>query len=109
MRVAETFYGLPRKLENAGEHRSAGHAAGPRPIVQRLVIVQGQCHIGFLAGKLRKSIRRSTLGKPTLKQILDALKNQVLVGRSYLDLAKGLVKADPVILQTASTFFGLTM
>jgi len=49
------------------------------------------------------------LGKPTLKQILDALKNQVLVGKSYLDLAKGLLQADPVILQTAPTFFGLTM
>ena len=43
------------------------------------------------------------LGKPTLKQILDALKNQVLVGKSYLDLAKGLLKADPVLLQTAPT------
>jgi hypothetical protein len=49
------------------------------------------------------------LGKPTLKQILDALKNQVLVGKSYLELAKGLLKADPVILQSAPTFFGLTM
>ena len=49
------------------------------------------------------------MGKPTLKQILDALKNQVLVGKSYLDLAKGLLQADPVILQTAPTFFGLTM
>jgi hypothetical protein len=49
------------------------------------------------------------LGTPTLKQILDALKNQVLVGKSYLDLAKGLLQADPVIFQTAPTFFGLTM
>jgi hypothetical protein len=49
------------------------------------------------------------LAKPTLKQILDALKNQVLVGKSYLELAKGLLKADPVILQSAPTFFGLTM
>ena len=49
------------------------------------------------------------MGKPTLKQILDALKNQVLVGKSYLDLAKGLLQADPVILQAAPTFFGLTM
>jgi hypothetical protein len=47
------------------------------------------------------------VGKPTLKQILDALKNQVLLGRSYLNLA-GLLKADPVILQTGPTFFGLT-
>jgi hypothetical protein len=48
------------------------------------------------------------VGKPTLKRILDALKNQVLLGRSYLNLAKGLLKADPVILQTGPTFFGLT-
>lgn len=48
------------------------------------------------------------MGKPTLKQTLDALKNQVLLGRSYLNLAKGLLKADPVILQSGPTFFGLT-
>jgi hypothetical protein len=48
------------------------------------------------------------LGKPNLKQVLDALKRQVLVGRTYLDLAKGLLRADSVILQTAPTFFGLT-
>jgi hypothetical protein len=48
------------------------------------------------------------VGKPSLKQILDALKKQVLVGKSYLDLAKGLLKADPVILLSAPTFFGLT-
>ncbi len=48
------------------------------------------------------------MSKPTFKQILDAHKNQVLVGKSYLNLAKGLLKADPVILQTGPTFFGLT-
>jgi hypothetical protein len=48
------------------------------------------------------------LTTPTFKQILDALKKQVLVGRTYLDTAKGLLKADPVLLQTAQTFFGLT-
>jgi hypothetical protein len=48
------------------------------------------------------------LGKPTLKQILDTLKRQVLVGTSYLNVAKGLLQADPVILQVAPTFFGLT-
>jgi hypothetical protein len=50
------------------------------------------------------------LGKPTLKQTLDALKRQVLVGKSYLELAKGLQAADPIILQqTAPTFLGLTI
>ncbi len=43
----------------------------------------------------------------TLKQILNALERQVLVGRTYLDTANGLLKADPVLLQTAQTFFGL--
>jgi AbiU2 len=48
------------------------------------------------------------VSKPNLKKVLDALKNQVLVGKSYLRVAKGLLQADPVILQTAPTFFGLT-
>ena len=52
---------------------------------------------------------QSILGKPTFKQILEALKRQVLFGRSYLNVAKGLLAADPVILQTAPTFFGLTI
>lgn len=48
------------------------------------------------------------MSKSTFKQILDALKRQILVGKSYVALAKGLLTADPVILQTAATFFGLT-
>jgi len=48
------------------------------------------------------------LDKPTLKQILDTLRKQVLVGKGYLNLANGLLQADPVIVQTAPTFFGLT-
>lgn len=48
------------------------------------------------------------MADPTFKQIVDALKNQVLIGHSYLAVAKGLLEADPVILQTAPTFFGLT-
>jgi hypothetical protein len=36
---------------------------------------------------------------PTLKQILDDLKKQVLVGRTYLDTARGLLNADPVLLE----------
>jgi len=49
------------------------------------------------------------LGKPTFKQVLDALKRQVLVGKSYLGVAKGLLNADPVLLDGARTFFGLTI
>ncbi len=46
---------------------------------------------------------------PTLKQILGALEKQVLVGRTYLDTATGLLKADPVLLHVSPTFFGLTI
>lgn len=49
------------------------------------------------------------MSKPTLKQILDALKRQALVGKSYLGVAKGLLSADPVIFDGARTFFGLTI
>jgi hypothetical protein len=49
------------------------------------------------------------LGKPTLKQIFDAQISQVLVGKTYLSIAKGLLDADPVILQDAWTFFAITI
>jgi hypothetical protein len=49
------------------------------------------------------------LAKPTLKQTLEALRRQVLVGKSYFNIARGLLKADPYLLQTAPTFFGLTI
>jgi len=49
------------------------------------------------------------MSKPTFKQILDALKRQVLVGRSYLGVAKGLLDTDPVLLDGARTFFNLTI
>jgi hypothetical protein len=49
------------------------------------------------------------LAKPTFKQVLDALKGQVLAGKSHLGIAKGLVNADPVLLDGARTFFGLTI
>jgi AbiU2 len=47
--------------------------------------------------------------KPTLAEMLKVLKRQILIGKSYLAIAKGLQAADPVILSTAPTFFGLTM
>ena len=50
-----------------------------------------------------------TADMPTLKQILGALEKQVLVGRTYLDTATGLLKADPVLLRVSPTFFGLTI
>jgi HEPN superfamily AbiU2-like protein len=49
------------------------------------------------------------VAKPTLKQTLDALKRQVLNGNSYLKIADGLAKADPVIFQGATTFFYMTI
>jgi hypothetical protein len=49
------------------------------------------------------------LPTPTLKQVLDALKKQVLVGKTYLNTAMGLLNADPVLLQTAPTFFGMAI
>ena len=49
------------------------------------------------------------MAKPTFEQTLDALRRQALVGKSYFELAQGLLAADPAILQTAPTFFGLTI
>jgi hypothetical protein len=40
---------------------------------------------------------------------MEALRRQVLVGKAYLNLAKGLLEADPDVLQTSPTFFGLTI
>lgn len=56
-----------------------------------------------------KDDRESLVPTPTFKQVLDALKKQVLVGRTYLNTAEGLLKTDPVLLQTGQTFFGLTI
>ena len=52
---------------------------------------------------------REALGKPTFKQVLDALKGQILGGKSYLGIAQGLLSADPVLLDGARTFFNLTI
>ena len=47
---------------------------------------------------------------PTFIQTLQSLRRQTLIGKSYLNLAKGLLKADPALLQQVSpTFFGLTV
>jgi hypothetical protein len=40
---------------------------------------------------------------------LHALNGQVLIGKSYLNVARGLLRADPVILDGSRTFFGLTI
>jgi len=51
----------------------------------------------------------ATLGKPSLKQTLDALKRQVLNGKSYLKIAEGLIQADQVLFDGSTTFFFMTI
>jgi hypothetical protein len=46
--------------------------------------------------------------KPTIKQVLNALERQILFGKTYFAISRGLLKAEPVVYGTASTFFGLT-
>lgn len=49
------------------------------------------------------------MSKPTFKQVLDALKRQILGGKSYLGIAKGLLEADAALFDGARTFFNLTI
>ena len=49
------------------------------------------------------------MSTPTLKQVLDAQKHQVLVGKTYLNLAQALSQTDQAIIQGSETFFGLTL
>jgi hypothetical protein len=46
---------------------------------------------------------------PSLKETLTRLKNEVILGNAYTELAKGLRAADPVVFRSAGTFFGLTL
>ncbi len=46
---------------------------------------------------------------PTIDQILISLKHEVLFGKAYLGIAKGLAAADSVVLNTSRIFFGLTL
>jgi phytoene dehydrogenase-like protein len=48
------------------------------------------------------------LSKLTLKQFLNALENELLVGKTYLAIAKGFLAAEPGVFGVAPTFFGLT-
>jgi len=47
--------------------------------------------------------------RPDLKQLLNALMTEVLLGNTHLSIANGLREADPVVLDTAGVFFGLTL
>jgi AbiU2 len=46
--------------------------------------------------------------RPDVKQLLNALMREVLLGNTHLSIANGLRDADPVVLDTAGVFFGLT-
>jgi hypothetical protein len=46
--------------------------------------------------------------KPTIDQLLTNLTHEVLLGKAYLEIARGLTAADPVVVNSAPTFFGLT-
>jgi hypothetical protein len=47
------------------------------------------------------------LGKLTIEQFLRAVEHQILFGKTYLAIAKGLLAAEPVVFGAAPTFFGL--
>jgi hypothetical protein len=46
--------------------------------------------------------------QPSLQEILTSLMNEVVWGRAHLKIAKAIRTADPAIIHTAQTFFGLT-
>jgi AbiU2 len=48
------------------------------------------------------------LGKLTFEQVLSAVEQQILFGKTFLGIAKGLLAAEPVVFGAAPTFFGLT-
>jgi hypothetical protein len=48
--------------------------------------------------------------QPTFNQVLLALKSQIIVGKTYLSIAEGLIQSqqeDPIVQQIAPVFFGL--
>jgi HEPN superfamily AbiU2-like protein len=46
---------------------------------------------------------------PTIEQIISTLMNQVVVGKAHLAVAKGLANSDPVVLNAATVFFGMSI
>jgi hypothetical protein len=46
--------------------------------------------------------------KPTIEQVLNALERQILFGKTYLAVSRGLLNAEPVVYGVARIFFGLT-
>jgi hypothetical protein len=50
---------------------------------------------------------KARVSTPTVDQILASLNAEVIRGRAYLTIAKGLKDADPIVLKCSPTFFGL--
>jgi len=102
------------KGQSPSSYRHVIHEESPlrREAITQLSTAQGKASPDTPQNQIESEPaigRGITVSKPTFKQILDVLKRQVLVGKSYLDIAKGLLEADPVIRDTAPTFFGLTI
>jgi len=49
------------------------------------------------------------MAEPKLEKIIDSLQKHLAFGKAHLAIAKGLLSADPVVLQTANVFFSLTL
>jgi hypothetical protein len=47
------------------------------------------------------------MGKLSVKQILDTLEGQLLLGKTYLSISTGLRNAEPIVFGAAPTFFGV--
>jgi hypothetical protein len=47
------------------------------------------------------------LGKLTFEQVLTAVEQQILIGKTYLAIAKGLLATESDVFGAAPTFFGL--
>jgi hypothetical protein len=47
------------------------------------------------------------VGKLTVKQILNTLEGQLLLGKTYLSISAGLRNAEPIVHGAAPTFFGV--
>ncbi len=47
--------------------------------------------------------------RPAVKQLLNGLMREVLLGNTHSAIVNGLREADPVVLDTAGVFFGLTI
>ena len=49
------------------------------------------------------------MGKLTIKQVFLAIERQILIGKTYFAISKGLLQTEPRFIGVAPTFFGLTI